>query len=150
MALVLTIKEIIEHLEQLGLWNPATERTVVYAQVNPSMGQFFLFGAYAQLIKGKYFVMCLEENRVILIPLSKLSGKIDKKLEPIFIPHEELEGVYIKRGKMMHTVIFIGEEEELPLNLSKVAVGMKWHKNNLETVMTELEALQGVVGTGEI
>lgn len=149
MGLVLSFEEIQEHMNQHGLWNSYTEQTVIYAQVNPTAGQVFLFGGYAQLLKGQYYVMSLEKDRIILLPLGKLSGKIDKKLDPVIIPHEELEGIYIKKGKMMNTVILLGEEEELPLKISKVVMGMKWHKERLDFTMQELEKLQEVVGNGE-
>lgn len=149
MGLILSIDEINEHMDQLGLLNPQTKRTLVYGQVMPNAGQLFLFGAYAQLVKGAYFVMSLEENRIILIPLSKISGKIDKKAEPIFIPHEELEGIILKNGMMMHSATFLGKEQELTLKFAKNGIGMKWHKENLNNTMRELEKLQKVVGTGE-
>lgn len=140
MALTLQEADVLARLEEFGLRNANTEQTMVYAQVMPNMGSYFLLGPYAQLFKGQYFVMCLDGDRVILIPLGKLSGKIDKKLDPIVIPQEELEQVTIKRGRMMHTVKLKGEGMELPLKLSKVAMGLSWHKNNLERTMEQLQA----------
>lgn len=150
MGLVLTIDEIHTHLTELGLMSPELEETLVYAQVTPSAGSLFLFGAYAQMLKGAYFVMGLEKERIVLIPLNKISGKIDKKLEPIFIPHEELDGVFIKRGKIQHSVTFLGEDQELPLKLGNIVMGMKWHKEHLQHTLGELEKLQKVVGDGAV
>lgn len=148
MGLILSIDEIHEHMAQLGSLNERTERTLVYAQLAPSVGEFFLLGAYAQLIKGGYFVMSLEEDSIIIIPLGKLSGKINKKSEPIIIPHEELDGIQLKKGMMIYKVLLLSEEHELPLRLSKVTMGMKWHKENLEHTMDELEKLQQKIGDG--
>lgn len=141
MGLMLQEAEVLARLEEFGLRNENTEQTMVYAQVMPNMGSYFLWGPYAQLVKGQYFVMCLDEDRVILIPLGKVSGKIDKKLDPIVIPKEELDEVKVKRGRMMHTVKLKGDEVELPLKLSAIAMGLPWHKRNLGRVMEELQVL---------
>lgn len=149
MGLILSIDDIHDHMKQLGILNEQTERTLVYAQISPSVGDLLLLGAYTQLIKGGYFVMCLETDSIIMIPLGKLSGKINKKSEPIIIPHTELEGVQVKKGKLLYKVLLLSEEHELPLQLSKVTMGMKWHKNHLEHTMNELEKLQEMIGDGK-
>lgn len=141
MSLVLKKEDVVEYLEEKGLLNSFTKETIVYAQIMPSTAQVFLLGAYAQLVKGNYFAMCIDEKRVILIQLSKVSGKINRKVDPMFIPFEEIEDVKIKNGILMYTVTIQGEGQELPLKLSKKALGMKWHVANLEHVLTRLENL---------
>lgn len=142
MGLVLKKEDVVEYLKEKGLLNAATEDSIVYAQIMPSAGQFFLFGAYAQLVKGNYFAMCMGENQVILIQLSKLSGKINRKVAPILILFEEIEKVHIKDGILMYTITLFGDEgEELPLKLNKKAIGMTWHKNNLENVLSRMKSI---------
>lgn len=142
MGLILKEEDIIEYLQENKLLNLSTKHTIVYAQIMPSVGQFFLFGAYAQLVKGDYFAMCLDEEQVILIPLSKVSGKINRKVEPIMIPFEDIERVHIKKGVLMYTITLFGKEgEEVPLKLSKQSIGMAWHKNHIENVLERLQAV---------
>lgn len=139
MGLMLQEEEVLARLEEFGLRNANTAETMVYAQVMPNMGAYFLWGAYAQIVKGQYFVMCLDEDRVILLPLGKISGKIDKNLDPIVVPMAELDEIQVKRGRMMHTVKLKGDEMELPLKLSAIAMGLPWHKRNLDRVMKQLQ-----------
>lgn len=142
MGLILKEEDIVEYLQEKELFSPSTKDTIVYAQIMPSAGQFFLFGAYAQLVKGDYFAMCLDEKRIILIQLSKVSGKINRKIEPIFIPFEEIKKVHIKNGVLMYTITLFGDEgEEVPLKLSKTSIGMAWHKNHIENVLKRLQSV---------
>lgn len=141
MALTLQEQDILKRLEEFGLRNEQTEQTAVYGQVMPSAGSYFFLGPYAALLKGQYFVLCLDEDRVILLPLGRLSGKIDKKLDPVIIPFQDLEEVKLKDGKLMQTVTLIGDGVKLPLKLSKVAVGLGWHKRNLPNVWQQLQAV---------
>lgn len=143
MGLILSHEEILDYLEENNLRNDLTEGALVYAQVMPSAGQFLLFGPYAQLVKGSYFVLTVDKERLILIPLHKLTGKIDRKVDPMFIPFAEIEQIKIKNGLLWYTVTIVGEGQELPLKLSKNAVGMKWHKNNLEPTIHILENMKG-------
>ncbi|MGP6140123.1 MULTISPECIES: hypothetical protein [unclassified Jeotgalibaca] len=149
MALVLKVEEIYQHLSEYDLLNPQIKQTLVYAQVMPTTGQFLLLGAYATLISGAYFVMALEEERVVLIPLHKITGKIDKKLAPIFIPREELVDVYVKEGRMMNSVSFTGEDQQLTVKLSKVVIGMAWHKENMSRFMAGIRRLEEKVVANE-
>ncbi|MGO4994194.1 hypothetical protein [Jeotgalibaca porci] len=150
MGLILKIEEVHEHLAAFNLLTPELQETLVYAQVMPSTGQFLLFGAYATLINGAYYVMGLEKERVVLVPLNKLTGKIDKKIEPIFIPHGELVDVQCKKGRMMNSVTFTGDEQELTVKISKVAMGMRWHKDNIPAFMDGAMALEAKVATKTI
>lgn len=139
MGLILTHEEIVAYLQEQGLHHPLIEETLVYAQVMPTVGQFFLFGQYAQLVKGSYFVLGLDEDQVVLLPLHKVTGKIDRKVEPMFIPFNKIDDIKIKNGMMWYSVTIQGEGHELPLKLAKHALGMKWHKNNLAPVLKMLE-----------
>ncbi|UJF15549.1 hypothetical protein LZ578_11390 [Jeotgalibaca sp. MA1X17-3] len=142
MGLVLKEEDIKEYLQEKGLLNSFTKDTIVYAQIMPSAGQFFLFGAYTQLVKGDYFAMCLDEKQIVLIQLNKLSGKINRKIEPILLPFEEIKSVHIKNGILMYTITLFGEKgEEVPLKLSKTSIGMAWHKNHLENVLKRLQSV---------
>ena len=142
MALILKEEDVKEYLEKEGMLNSFTEDTIVYAQILPSTAQFFILGASAQLVKGNYFAMCIDKNQIILIQLSKITGKINQKVEPMIIPFDEINSVHIKDGLLLYTITFQGEEgEKLSLKLSKKAVGMQWHKNNLEPVLQRLRNL---------
>ncbi|APZ49461.1 hypothetical protein BW721_07090 [Jeotgalibaca sp. PTS2502] len=140
MGLILTIDEIHEHMEGLGLLNEQTSKSLLYGQVMPTTGQWLFFGNYALLAKGAYYVFAMEEERIILIPLGKMSGKINKKVDPIFIPFDELEEIKIKGG-LMHSVTFLSQENELTLKFAKHGLGMKWHKENLERTMADIHQL---------
>lgn len=145
--MILKIEEVHQHLEERNILTPELKETLVYAQVMPSTGQLLLFGSYATLMNGAYYVMGLEADRVVLVPLNKLTGKIDKKIEPIFIPHEELVDVYSKKGRMMNSVTFTGDEQALTLKISKVALGMRWHKDNMQRFMDGVRELEAKVVT---
>lgn len=145
MALVLKVEEIHQHLSDYDLLNPQIKETLVYGQVMPSTGQLLLLGAYATLINGAYFVMGLEKDRVVLIPLHKITGKIDKKLDPIFIPHEDLVDIFVKDGRMMNSVTFTGEDQQLTVKISKIVMGMPWHKANIARFMEGIRKLEAKV-----
>ena len=149
MGLILQIEEVHQHLEDHSLLTPELKETLVYAQVMPSTGQLLLFGSYATLMNGAYYVMGLEAERVVLVPLNKLTGKIDKKVEPVFIPHEELVDVYSKKGRMMNSVTFTGDEQALTVKISKVALGMRWHKEHIQRFMDGVMELEAKVATNQ-
>lgn len=145
MGLMLSEKEILANLEANGLLSPMTESTAVWAQIMPSTGSLVLFGAYAQLAKGSYFILCMEQDKVILLPVHKVTGKIDAKKEPIIMPFEELDSVEVGKNALLHKVTFTAGERVMPLKINKFAAGTKWHKNNLETALAEIEKCQTLV-----
>lgn len=146
MGLILSIGEIHDHLAEHELLTRQVKDTLVYAQVMPSVAQYLLLSSYAMLINGAYFVMALQEDRIVIIPLNKITGKIDKKLAPIFIPHDELVEVTIKKGKIMDSITFSGEDQELTVKISKIIMGMSWHKENIGAFMAGIQTLAWNVG----
>lgn len=145
MGLMLSEKEIMTYLDAKGLLSPMTESTAVWAQIMPSVGSLVVFGAYAQLLKGSYFILCMEEDKVVLLPVHKVTGKMDTKKEPIIIPFEELDSVEVGKNVLLHKVTFTAGEQVMPLKINKIAAGTKWHKNNLEKALVEIEKCQIVV-----
>ncbi|MER2226629.1 MAG: hypothetical protein ABS916_06180 [Carnobacterium sp.] len=145
MGLMLSEKEILANLEDNGLLSPMTESTAVWAQIMPSTGSLVLFGAYAQLAKGSYFILCMEQDKVILLPVHKVTGKIDAKKEPIIMPFEELDSVEVGKNALLHKVTFTAGERVMPLKINKIAAGTKWHKNNLEKALAEIKKCQTLV-----
>lgn len=149
MGLILQIDEVHEHLKSHNLLTPELKETLVYAQVMPSTGQLLLFGQYAALINGAYYVMGLEADRAVLVPLNKLTGKIDKKVDPVFIPYTELVDVHVKNGRIMNSVTFTGDEQELTVKITKMALGMRWHKENMQRFMDGVKALEAKIVTNQ-
>ncbi len=145
MGLMLSEKEIIAYLDANSLLNPMTESTAVWAQIMPSTGSLLVFGAYAQLLKGSYFVLCMEQDKVILLPVHKVTGKMDYKKEPLIIPFEELDSVEVGKNMLLHKVTFTAGEQILPLKINKMATGTKWHKNHLEKALAEVEKCRAIV-----
>ena len=145
MGLMLSEKEILANLEANGLLSPMTESTAVWAQIMPSTGSLVLFGAYAQLAKGSYFILCMEQDKVILLPVHKVTGKIDAKKEPIILPFQELDSVEVGKNALLHKVTFTSGERVMSLKISKFAAGTKWHKNNLEKALAEIKECQAYV-----
>lgn len=145
MGLMLSENEIVEYLDTKGLLSSMTESTAVWAQIMPSVGSLLVFGAYAQLAKGSYFILCMENDKVILLPVHKVTGKMDSKKEPLIIPFEELESVEVGKNSLMHKVTFTAGEQILPLKINKQAMGTKWHKNHLKKALTEIAKCEASV-----
>ena len=150
MGLMLSEKEILANLEVNGLLSPMTESTAVWAQIMPSTGSLVLFGAYAQLAKGSYFILCMEQDKVILLPVHKITGKMDSKKEPIIMTFEELDSVEVGKNALLHKVTFTAGERVMPLKINKVAAGTKWHKDHLEKALTEIARCEATVNQRNI
>lgn len=87
----------------------------------------------------------MEQDKVILLPVHKVTGKVDAKKEPIILPFEELDSVEVGKNVLLHKVTFTAGERVMPLKINKVATGTKWHKNNLEKALAEIEKCQTFV-----
>lgn len=141
MGLGVTREEIETYLQEQGIADPSVLDTAVLAELAMNLKDLMIFGGYAQLVKGQYFIMGASEEAIYLITLKKLTGKINHKVPAIKIPVNELEEIIVKRGTLQHSIAFLGHTQEMRVRVAKIAVGAKFHGQNIENLLTKLETI---------